>query len=1265
MFGGTIRLNGADEYKRNLSSINSELRLLSKEMQANGASAENASKQLDLYNRKIEEQKRYIESIEKELEKENSAVEKNAGRIATLEKMLNNARTALIGMEQELEGAQQKFDKLSQAADKLSNVGGTLTDLGNKAAAFSTAMAGIAAGSGKLAADFETGFAKVSTLINDSSIDMNALAEDTRKLSSAVNVSTNDMNEAFYSALSAGVEITSDYGDTLEFLEQNAKIATAGFTDMQTAIDTTTTVLNAYGMSLDETNRIHETLINTQNLGKTTVAELGASLSQVVPTAAALGIDIEQVGAAFAAMTAQGIPTAQAATQIRSALSELSKEGQTAYDNFEKLSGESFKDFIAGGGTLNEAMKILADGAQAAGSEVNSMFGSVEAANTALVLAGDTGFVKFNDSLLQMRGSAGVVDEAFEKMSETAAYKATKAINDLKNAGIELGQSLLPTVEAFAGKVSEFAKWFDQLDDSTKESIAQFTLMGAALAPVLIGLGNTITAVSNVIGVVQKLNTALTVLTATNPHLLALAAVAVTVAAAFEAVREKTDELEKSSENMGLLSDELSNKMRDQSAAYKDNTKEIEENANKQRKEAEEVKNLLPRLDELAKKTERSKEENRELKAIVDELNDAIPDLNLYIDETTGALSLNTEEIYKNIAAYEQRIKVMETEAKLESAVKRKIEAETNYREAQKMYGNLTVEEGTEGGMGLGAEQQIKEEARKIISTAELEYKNAAYEVDRLNKELNDIANPKTGDNALEPAENLAGGTKKKTSGGALELTKEEAEKIKNGIEVWKYRRDKGIITEEEYYRQLERIRDQYFAKDSAEWRKYDLEIYNWRTKNAQTQAKAEETAEKERLKAAETAAKESAKAAEQARKDEFDSLKYSLDRGIITEEEYYTQLAGLRDKYFAENTSEWQKYDLQIYNWRKKQNEDMAKESAEALKKAYTAQQAASYEWVSDRVFRGDFADYGTNADESYNRIYQRAVEAFENGVITIDELTAEADKITAAKLNDYKTEKQKLQTFVDERNFYNDWDAYNTNEEKVLRQMLENADRYYAQGILQYKDYLEEVRGLSRSIYTAQANEQEVIMQAAQERMQQQLNTKRTEINEQIAALNKEVSDLRAKHTAQSRARQLSELNAEIKDFSNAVTIRGQEHYKELLEERESLLWQQEEEELARRNNEIIEQLEAEYSQMEAEQVSLLSKIAENTQANAIAAEFEPYIEKLQDGLGQAVSTTISRIIEYKTNITNNNKATQNIYPADNVDLAAAMTAFARKLV
>ena len=177
------------------------------------------------------------------------------------------------------------------------------------------------------ASEFESAMTKASTLYTGSKQGFQDLTKQILELSSATGMSAVTLAEAAYSAESASVPM-EDLGT---MLERSAKLATAGFTDVDTALSATAKTMNAYGITgSDAINKVQKVLLQTQNLGITTVGELGASLAQVTPTAAAAGVEFDQVGASLALMTAHGTPTAQATTQLRSAFAELSKSGTTA-----------------------------------------------------------------------------------------------------------------------------------------------------------------------------------------------------------------------------------------------------------------------------------------------------------------------------------------------------------------------------------------------------------------------------------------------------------------------------------------------------------------------------------------------------------------------------------------------------------------------------------------------------------------------------------------------------------------------------------------------------------------------------------------------------------------------------------------------------------------------------------------------------------------------------------------------------------------------
>lgn len=119
----------------------------------------------------------------------------------------------------------------------------------------------------QLGLDFEQGFAKVSTLFGDVAVDTDNLKTKILDLSTETGIASTELNEGLYSALSAGIPVTEDMSDAMDFLTKATQLSVAGFTSTEKAVDVATTVLNSYGLEVGETDRVMNTLIETQNAG--------------------------------------------------------------------------------------------------------------------------------------------------------------------------------------------------------------------------------------------------------------------------------------------------------------------------------------------------------------------------------------------------------------------------------------------------------------------------------------------------------------------------------------------------------------------------------------------------------------------------------------------------------------------------------------------------------------------------------------------------------------------------------------------------------------------------------------------------------------------------------------------------------------------------------------------------------------------------------------------------------------------------------------
>lgn len=359
-------------------------------------------------------------------------------------------------------------------------------------------------------AEFETSMAKASTLFSGTTDELKGLQDEIMGISSATGVSASQLAEAAYSAESASVP-AQNLGT---MIEQSSKLATAGFTDIDTALSATAKTMNAYGMVTDDVNanneameKVQRILIQTQNKGITTVGELGASLANVTPTAASAGVSFEQVGASLALMTAKGTPTAQATTQVRSAIAELEKSGTKASVALEQAAegteyaGMSFTEMMASGADLGDVMGMLQEYADKSGVSMLDLWSSVEGGNAAMAIASDVG--TFKDDLAAMATEADVVGEAYSTMADTAEFKINKFKNALQNVGIEA----FATLAEPAGNVLEgILDVSERLWPSVETLGGAFTNMMGSFGDYigdLLGLEEGFSGVDAVIAVVQ------------------------------------------------------------------------------------------------------------------------------------------------------------------------------------------------------------------------------------------------------------------------------------------------------------------------------------------------------------------------------------------------------------------------------------------------------------------------------------------------------------------------------------------------------------------------------------------------------------------------------------------------------------------------------------------------------------------------------------------------------------------------------------------
>ncbi len=285
------------------------------------------------------------------------------------------------------------------------------------------------------ARDFESHMREVTTISDEVSGSLDAYKGKIIDLSTTVPVAATESASALYQIVSAG----HDGADGMTILETAARAAVAGVTDTATAADGITSILNAYQKGASEAEEVSDRMFTTVRLGKTTFGELAASIAQVTPTAAAYGVEMDQVLAAIATLTKSGVPTAQAVTQIRQAIVATSKVlGDGAFDDR----------------SLQEALAEVAAMAGGSESKLRALVPEIEAVNGVLGLTGinaETAAAHLDE----MTRSVGATGKAFDRQMEDANKQIELLKNNLLAAFYGLGDAALDSVGDLAEVLNE------------------------------------------------------------------------------------------------------------------------------------------------------------------------------------------------------------------------------------------------------------------------------------------------------------------------------------------------------------------------------------------------------------------------------------------------------------------------------------------------------------------------------------------------------------------------------------------------------------------------------------------------------------------------------------------------------------------------------------------------------------------------------------------------------------------------------------------
>ncbi len=396
------------------------------------------------------------------------------------------------GLRRVLSQAEARVDQFAGRVDgSVRRASSSFDALGRSASGVATAvvaLAGVQLGAGaadslveatRAAMAFQTAIAQVGTLLKGA--DTSRYAAQVKDLARQFGGLPTDQAKALYEVISAGAYSAAN---AISVLTEANRLAIGGVTDVQTAADGLTSVLNSYGAAAGGAANVADAFFASAAAGKTNIKELASYIGQVAPIAAQTGVSLDELMAVAAALTANGIKTSTAMDGMRSVIAAVLKPSQEATATARALGLEFNAGALKAKGLANFLQEV-ADKTGGSSESMALLFGGVEALLPVMALASRES-TAFADAQQELQNKAGATEAAYSRLAETGEQVASRLRAAAEVYRVELGDRLLSAVQpAMAGLADNF-------DRVTAAAEATALALGAAF--VARGIGPAIQA---------------------------------------------------------------------------------------------------------------------------------------------------------------------------------------------------------------------------------------------------------------------------------------------------------------------------------------------------------------------------------------------------------------------------------------------------------------------------------------------------------------------------------------------------------------------------------------------------------------------------------------------------------------------------------------------------------------------------------------------------------------------------------------------------
>ncbi len=327
-----------------------------------------------------------------------------------------------------------------------------------------------------------------------------------KELASSMGISVKET-----ASMAADLAATGKTGNDLIVATREAmRLSKLGELDTQAAMKATISLQNVYKLSTKELAGAVDFLNAVENQTSTSLQDLVDGIPRVGPIVQQLGGSFKDTAIMMVAMKEAGVPAAQSANAIKSAIASLINPTKSAKDAFAAYNinvgkiatnekGNPVKMIMA----LQGALKGLAPLAQS--QLIEKLFGKfqearIQALITNLGSANSQTKVAFDLMNANSQQLAGVANSEMKTATESATGKYKRAMETFKADLIPVGQKILEISTALMNFGNSVAKVFGSLPSPVKSLMGIVAIATALSGPIIMLTG----LMANFVGYIIK-----------------------------------------------------------------------------------------------------------------------------------------------------------------------------------------------------------------------------------------------------------------------------------------------------------------------------------------------------------------------------------------------------------------------------------------------------------------------------------------------------------------------------------------------------------------------------------------------------------------------------------------------------------------------------------------------------------------------------------------------------------------------------------------